>query len=364
VFIDKDDRQYKGFLAVGNEAKLDAYLSRVGKAKDSPEAKGFETLRREISRFPADYQQSPSEKLTKEQFESYAKMEVLEKQVTAWEKTKEKIKKMLWWDDVAKGLAKLNQQNDTPPENGETTDTTTTPADTTPPATLSTDGKAWFIHPIIMLNLSLKKHPIILLNEKEYELIFLDQRGNMDLLTDSDYEEVANELGCETKALKAVGIKETKDQSFYTHLGDHVPKILFERHYFHKLTNGKYDNDPDISSKSPFTKYGSYAKQYERLIKAYALSPREALMSASWGKFQVMGANMHSDELSIEDILYKISRSEKNHLITLKGYLLKNKNALEALKSKKWDKFALYYNGSGYKKNNYDVHIKEIYEKL
>ncbi|WP_218058057.1 glycoside hydrolase family 19 protein, partial [Gilliamella sp. HK7] len=118
--------------------------------KDSPEAKGFETLRREISRFPADYKESPSKKLTKEQFESYAKMEALEKQVTAWEKTKEKIKKMLWWDDVAKGLAKLNQQNDTSPENGETTDTTTSPADTTPLATLSADGKAWFIHPVAM----------------------------------------------------------------------------------------------------------------------------------------------------------------------------------------------------------------------
>lgn len=195
-----------------------------------------------------------------------------------------------------------------------------------------------------------KKHPIILLNNKEYELIFLEQRINMDLLTDFDYGQVANELGCEAKALKAVGIKETKDESFYTHLGDHVPKILFERHYFHKLTNGKFDNDPDISSSSPFAKYGTYAKQYERLIKAYNLSPREALLSASWGKFQVMGANMHSNELSIEDILYEISRSEKNHLITLKGYLLKNNNALEALKLKEWDTFAFYYNGSNYKK--------------
>ncbi|WP_255305541.1 hypothetical protein [Gilliamella sp. Choc6-1] len=41
VFIDKNDKQYRGFLAVGDEAKFDAYLSRVGKAKDSPEAKGF-----------------------------------------------------------------------------------------------------------------------------------------------------------------------------------------------------------------------------------------------------------------------------------------------------------------------------------
>jgi hypothetical protein len=73
---------------------------------------------------------------------------------------------------------------------------------------------------------------------------------------------------------------------------------------------------------------------------------------------------MHSEKLSIEEILYEISRSEKNHLITLKGYLLKNKMALEALRSKKWDKFALYYNGKQYMKNKYDILIKEIYEKL
>ncbi|OCG18102.1 lysozyme [Gilliamella sp. WF3-4] len=148
------------YLQTGDEAKLDAYLSRVGKAKDSPEAKGFETLRREISRFPADYKESPSKKLTKEQFESYAKMEALEKQVTAWEKTKEKIKKMLWWDDVAKGLSKLNQQNDTPPKNGEATSATTattTATDTTPPATLSDDGKAWFIHPVTIMQLAAYK---------------------------------------------------------------------------------------------------------------------------------------------------------------------------------------------------------------
>ncbi|MCX8711353.1 DUF3380 domain-containing protein [Gilliamella sp. B3464] len=55
---------------------------------------------------------------------------------------------------------------------------------------------------------------------------------------------------------------------------------------------------------------------------------------------------------------------QKNHLITLKGYLLKNNNVLEPLKLKKWDTFAFYYNGRNYNKNNYDVLIKEIYEKL
>ena len=76
------------------------------------------------------------------------------------------------------------------------------------------------------------------------------------------------------KALKALGIKETNDESFFTPLGDHVPKILSEKHYFHKLTNSKFDYAPRISSNSSFAKYGTYAKQYQRLIKAYNLSPR------------------------------------------------------------------------------------------
>ncbi|OCG56623.1 hypothetical protein A9G36_02795 [Gilliamella sp. Choc6-1] len=40
---------------------------------------------------------------------------------------------MLWWDDVAKGLSKLNHPKDTPS------------------ATLSANGKAWFIHPVEMI---------------------------------------------------------------------------------------------------------------------------------------------------------------------------------------------------------------------
>jgi predicted chitinase len=90
--------------------------------------------------------------LNAEQIEIYKKVQKLEDKVMAWDKTKEKIKKMLWRDDVAKGLAKLNQPKNTSPENGETTNTTTTPTDLAPPATLSADGRAWFIHPVALFN--------------------------------------------------------------------------------------------------------------------------------------------------------------------------------------------------------------------
>ncbi|OCG26591.1 hypothetical protein A9G45_10890 [Gilliamella sp. HK2] len=139
------------YLTEGDEAKLDAYINTLETSKQQSEKKGFEALSRKIERFPEDYKSNPQEKLSKEQLEIYTQIQKLEQKVMAWDKTKEKIKKMLWWDDVAKGLAKLNQPKNTPPENGETANTTTTPTDSAPPATLSADGRAWFIHPVAMV---------------------------------------------------------------------------------------------------------------------------------------------------------------------------------------------------------------------
>jgi murein DD-endopeptidase MepM/ murein hydrolase activator NlpD len=81
--------------------------------------------------------------LSKEQLEIYTQIQKLEQKVMVWEKNQEKIKKMLWWDDVAKGLAKQNQANNTLPENSGTAQ-----AEVITPATLNADGKAWFIHPV------------------------------------------------------------------------------------------------------------------------------------------------------------------------------------------------------------------------
>ncbi|KFA58872.1 EF hand domain protein [Gilliamella apicola] len=132
------------YLTKGDEAKLDAYINTLETSKQQSVKKGIEALRRKIETFPKDYKSNPKQKLNQEQIKIYAQVQKLEQQVMVWEKTKEKIKKMLWWDDVAKGLSKLNQQNDTPPKNGETTNTT--------PATLSADGRAWFIHPVALFN--------------------------------------------------------------------------------------------------------------------------------------------------------------------------------------------------------------------
>lgn len=143
-----DAQNILDYLKKGNEAKCDVYISTLDASKQKPVKKGLEQLRREIKRLPENFKDQAAEKLSKEQLEICVQLEELERCVMLWEKTKEKAKKMLWWDDVVKGLAKQSQQTDTTAENGKGADTSTAPANSTPPATLSKDGKVWFIHPI------------------------------------------------------------------------------------------------------------------------------------------------------------------------------------------------------------------------
>ncbi|MCX8701372.1 hypothetical protein J3U11_09835 [Gilliamella sp. B2840] len=63
---------------------------------------------------------------------------------------------MLWWDDVAKGLAKQSQQterSDAETKKEQSADTTTNQTETSStPATLSQNGKVWFMHPLTLFN--------------------------------------------------------------------------------------------------------------------------------------------------------------------------------------------------------------------
>ena len=81
----------------------------------------------------------------------------LKLKVASWDNEKEKIKKMLWWDDVVKGLAEQNQQNKseqskTNTESDASNDNTSTSTKVTQPATLSPDGQVWCINPMMLIN--------------------------------------------------------------------------------------------------------------------------------------------------------------------------------------------------------------------
>ena len=84
------------------------------------------------------------------------KINELEEKYKLWEKSKEKATKMLWWDDAAKGLAKQSQQtkqSDAETKKEQSADASSKQAETlSTPATLSQNGRVWFIHPVAMVD--------------------------------------------------------------------------------------------------------------------------------------------------------------------------------------------------------------------
>lgn len=180
----------------------------------------------------------------------------------------------------------------------------------------------------------------------------------MKTLTEQDYINAAKELNCEVAAIKAVAEVESLNGGFQT---DGKPKILFERHKFHAFTGGKYSaENPDISNSRP----GGYtSNEYARLEKASKLNRTEALKSASWGKFQIMGFNFALAGFStLQDFINAMYKSEGDQLKAFVKFIKANKLDDE-LREKRWSDFARIYNGSNFHVNKYDTKMETAYKK-
>lgn len=226
-----------------------------------------------------------------------------------------------------------------------------------------------------------------------------------DGITDADWKEAAESIGCETAVLKAISQVESGGRSSFWRLnsadGARIPAILFERHRFSKLTMHRFDNShPDISwpipyrlkkllghndAKMPALKvtendiYGDYSSAYLRLINAYRLDSEAALKSCSWGKFQIMGENaLLCGARDTKDFITKMCTSEATQLRLLGGYITRQSapwldprnpqlgkamSLHEAVKRKDWATIALRYNGKSYKTYAYDTKLKAAYER-
>ena len=131
-------------------------------------------------------------------------------------------------------------------------------------------------------------------------------------------------------------------------LADRRAQILFERHIFHRETQGRFDaTAPDISN----PKGGGYsggAAEYERLARAIALDRRAALRSASWGIGQVMGFNAATVGFAdVESMVTAMMASEDNQLQTMFQFAIAN-NLHSALQQHDWPRFARGYNGPNF----------------
>jgi hypothetical protein len=186
-------------------------------------------------------------------------------------------------------------------------------------------------------------------------------RGNFMALTDDDFKQAADRLGCEVAAVKSVA--EVESGLYGAFLPDGKPVILFERHLFSRLTKKKYDaTNPDISNPKPGG-YGKVSVQHDRLDKAAALDKDAAQQSCSWGRFQVLGMNWKSlNYPSLQDFVDSMYRDEAAHLDSFVRYVEVN-NLARHLKTKNWAGFAKGYNGPTYQQNKYDTKLAAAYKK-
>jgi N-acetylmuramidase len=183
------------------------------------------------------------------------------------------------------------------------------------------------------------------------------------MITDEQYKEAAALLRCEVAAVKAVTEVESSGRGF---LPDGKVKILFEPHIFWQELKKRNITPVVRDICYPKWKTGAYGKmseQWPKLERAVQINKDAALCSASWGLFQIMGQYWSETGVaSLDEFVMMMKRTDYEHLMLFCGLILTRKLDDE-MREKRWADFALRYNGSGYKANNYDTKLEAAYEK-
>jgi len=183
--------------------------------------------------------------------------------------------------------------------------------------------------------------------------------GQSRALTTGGTSTAALSLGVSIQEVWAVIGVETSGCGF---LPDRRPEILYERHLFHRFTNGQFD-DGDISDPAPGGYGASGAFQYDRLNSAIALDRRAALRATSWGLGQILGSNCASAGFQdVEAFVAMMAASEDGQLTAVAGFI-RSAGLADALRTHDWTSFARGYNGPAYARNQYDVRLRGEYQK-
>lgn len=198
------------------------------------------------------------------------------------------------------------------------------------------------------------------------------------LLKDSDYTAAAARLKVSELAIRVFGAVEGRGVGF---LKNGKPKILFERHrmyaYLRLKKGAAFANKmaverPNIVNKKSGGYQGNEA-EYVRLELAKQIDVECALMSASWGQFQIMGENWKDlGYASAQDFVDQQFASESDQLEAFirftewkTGIIDDKKVALiDALRAENWDAVFTLYNGPNYKKLGYQAKFQKEWDHL
>ncbi|NWA26141.1 N-acetylmuramidase family protein [Pseudomonas gingeri] len=194
--------------------------------------------------------------------------------------------------------------------------------------------------------------------------------GGMSL-TDSDFQNAATQLGggVSVNIIKAFATVESGGRSGFGPAK--LPVIAFEGHLFRKYTKRKYDQTHPLLSYPYVKKAGpqwqannkDQTKAWDTMATAFGLDQEAALMSASWGMFQIMGFNFSAcGYKTVFEFTAALKINAGNQLKAFLGFCSASPALVKAMKNKDYVGMAMNYNGKDY--GDYDSRIKKAYEAL
>lgn len=179
-------------------------------------------------------------------------------------------------------------------------------------------------------------------------------------LTDEDFRIVAEQLGVEVAAIKAV-VKIEAGSALQGFWAPGVPvanysKALFNRYC--KKVKGRKEKDAQV----PKGLKGYALKEWTSLTNARKINADAANMGTYWGMFQIGGYNYKLCECeSVQEMVDRVCESEFSQL-EMFAVFIRNAGMLDALRSKDWRAFARKYNGPSYARRNYHTRMAKEYE--
>jgi hypothetical protein len=189
----------------------------------------------------------------------------------------------------------------------------------------------------------------------------LDFVGPGTPLSQGGFDQALGAIGADAASLWAVVAVETSGCGF---LADRRPKILFERHVFSRLTQGRFDAaGPHVSAPTPGGYGPGGAHQYDRLGAAMQLDADAALQSASWGLGQIMGGNFaNAGFADAAAMVTAFVASEDEQLLAMARFIDAS-GITPSLRTQDWAGFARRYNGPNFAVNDYDGKLETFHGK-
>lgn len=178
--------------------------------------------------------------------------------------------------------------------------------------------------------------------------------------TEVDFLQAADVIGCEVAVIKAIVAVESSGAGF-----DAEGRLLvrFEGHWFRKYTTRRYDvSHPHLSYE--FGDADRWGHGRTVFNEAVGLNEKAALLSTSYGLFQIMGFNYEACGFRTVGEFVDFNKAGEGNQIICFIRLLKAWGLQQALKNKAWATIARKWNGASYRKNRYDAKLAVAYKRF